>query len=384
MKFLTNNYKSKIKYIFNKLIADIFSYDYSKERITNNNILIIRLDEIGDVVLTTPFLRELRKNYPNAHITLIVKPQTYNLVELCPYVDKILVFKRYQGIFGFFVNILKAYSFAKKFLQKEAFDLAVIPRWDADVYGASYLAYFSKAKRRVAYSEKVSPIKSRENKGFDLFFTDVIRDTKHLHEVERNLDIIRFLGGKINNNNVEAYIKKENTKIIPKNIQLIVATATSSVEKEWKIENYIQIINRLKNEFDIDVTLIGNGERAEKQAKILVENCMIKNNLINKTTLQESQLILKNADVYLGGDTGPTHLAASVGTKGVALFCKKYTPDNYGYNCPERFGPWKSNIEAMSPLKGQCGINQITVDEVYQKLEKILEKKVKENSGGTQ
>lgn len=380
--------KEKIKYLIIKSILNFKNIPEVKYKNINdtNKILIVRLDEIGDVVLATPFLRELRKNYPNAHITLIVKPQIYNLVELCPYVDRILTFKRYQGRFGFFINILNTYSFAKKNLQKEKFDLAIIPRWDTDVYGASYLAYFSKAKRRVAYSEKVSPIKAIENKGFDEFFTDVIKETKHIHEVERNLDVIRYLGGKINDDCLEAYIEKGNTKRIPESmqsLQFVIATATSSVEKEWDIEKYIQVINEIKKKFNVDVTLIGNGKRAEKQADILEQSCDIKNNLVNKTSLRESLLLLKNADIYLGGDTGPTHLAASVGLKGIALFSKRYTPENYGYNCPERFGPWKSDIDVLCPPNNENGVNGISADTVCCKLEKMCSDLMNKKDKGT-
>lgn len=380
--------KEKIKYLIIKSILNFKNIPEVKYKNIDdtNKILIVRLDEIGDVVLVTPFLRELRKNYPNAHITLIVKPQTYNLVELCPYVDRILTFKRYQGRFGFFINILKTYSFAKKILKKEKFDLAIIPRWDTDVYGASYLAYFSKAKRRVAYSEKVSPIKAIENKGFDGFFTDVIKETKHIHEVERNLDVIRYLGGKINDDCLEAYIEKGNTKRIPESmqsLQFVIATATSSVAKEWDIEKYIQVINEIKKKFNVDVTLIGNGKRAEKQADILEQSCDIKNNLVNKTSLREALLLLKNADIYLGGDTGPTHLAASVGLKGIALFSKKYTPKNYGYNCPERFGPWKSDIDVLCPPNNESGVNGISADTVCCKLKKMCSDLMNKKDKGT-
>jgi len=53
-------------------------------------VLVVRLDQIGDVVMTTPFLRELRGNLPNAWITLVVNPSILNLVENCPYVDEVL------------------------------------------------------------------------------------------------------------------------------------------------------------------------------------------------------------------------------------------------------------------------------------------------------
>ena len=48
------------------------------------NILVVRTDEIGDMILTSGFVRELRKNFPHARITLICAPLTYPTVELCP------------------------------------------------------------------------------------------------------------------------------------------------------------------------------------------------------------------------------------------------------------------------------------------------------------
>src|SRR6266576_1143293 len=54
------------------------------------HVLVVRLDEIGDVVLTTPFLRELRRNLSGASITLLVSNRTRNLAELCPHVDQVV------------------------------------------------------------------------------------------------------------------------------------------------------------------------------------------------------------------------------------------------------------------------------------------------------
>src|SRR5581483_7749072 len=54
-------------------------------------VLVFRPDEVGDVILSSAFLRELRHNLPNAEITLVVKRNSYNLVELCPYVNRILL-----------------------------------------------------------------------------------------------------------------------------------------------------------------------------------------------------------------------------------------------------------------------------------------------------
>jgi len=55
-------------------------------------VMMIRLDEIGDLVLMTPFLRELRRSLPQAWISLVVKPGCFNLMEQCPYVQEVLTF----------------------------------------------------------------------------------------------------------------------------------------------------------------------------------------------------------------------------------------------------------------------------------------------------
>ena len=60
------------------------------------SILVVRLDAIGDLVLISPFLRELRHLNPNAWITLVVDTQFVNLVELCPLVSEVLTFEPHR------------------------------------------------------------------------------------------------------------------------------------------------------------------------------------------------------------------------------------------------------------------------------------------------
>src|SRR5512141_888224 len=117
-------------------------------------MLVVRLDEIGDVVLMSAFLRELRRNASDASITLVVKPGTRELVERCPYVNEVLPFD--WGASGRMATLrlrARAAAMARKELWPRRFDLALHPRWDADYYQASFLTYFSGAATRVGYSE---------------------------------------------------------------------------------------------------------------------------------------------------------------------------------------------------------------------------------------
>lgn len=394
--------KELIKLSFIKVILKIFGYNKPEQDIGNsliNKILIIRLDEIGDVVLTSPFIREIKRNYPCAEITLLVKPQVYNLVELCPYINKILIFNYYNGKLMFFINLIKAYRFATKYLVSCQFDLAIIPRCDVDIQGSTFLAYFSRAKFRIAYSEKVSLLKSIMNLGFDKFFTHTIKSITKKHEVERNLDLIRYLHGGVDKEDLEIWISKDDELYIDKIfnekncIYIALCPTSGSKHREWDILKYCDVLNLLNKNFYINVVVLGDIKNTFKALQKIKENYTGKIiDLVGKTTLRETAALMKNIDIYLGGDTGPMHIAAACKIDGIVVSCHPKNGDiNHG-NSPERFGPWKSPLVVIQPKHGlgdckdgcnkkysHC-INQITVKEVYSELKKLLDKKIQEKS----
>ena len=182
-----------------------------KEEKSNKRILIIRLDEIGDMVLTTPFLRELRRNFPKSEITLVVKPTTYNLFELCPYIDKLKSFKRASGRWEVFQNLNLAKAFAHQELHDD-YDLAIVPRFDSDfAYMAGAIAFYSGAARRVGYAPWALPHKSKTDAGMEGFYTDFVPVREGVcHEVERNLDVLRYLGCNIQSDALELWIDEHD------------------------------------------------------------------------------------------------------------------------------------------------------------------------------
>ena len=91
-------------------------------------------------------------------------------------------------------------------LWSRRFDLALVPRWDADHYHATFIAYFSGAPWRVGYSEKVIEHKYRVNRGFDRLLIHALEDGVLKHEVERSLDVLRLLGGKVQEDRPELWV----------------------------------------------------------------------------------------------------------------------------------------------------------------------------------
>lgn len=391
--------KIETRFLFTKLIqflGTMFFYQNLTQSRAYKKILLIRLDEIGDVVLMTPLLREMRSNYPEADITLIVKPQVYNLVELCPYVNKVMTFDRYEGRFSFILNIIKAFRYAKVFLWKEKYDLVIVPRWDTDHYGASFLAFFSGGIERLAYSEAVNENKRLLNKGYDGFFTKVFYTNADIkHEVLRNLDWIKVLGGDIQSDDLELWCNNNDRKVSEnllsnKNDFLIsVIVSAGNHKREWSSKNFrILFENLLSFNQNIKFLFLGDEKNTRK-----IKNEIVSEKLngkiidcIGKTTLRQTVALLQKSDFFIGLDTGPMHLAAACDLPGVVISCHpKIGVVSHG-NAPERFGPWKAEIAVLQPQKGledcingceknyaHC-INQVTVDAVL----KVCKRKMKE------
>ena len=158
-------------------------------------ILVLRLDGIGDVVLSTPFLRALRHAHPESEITLIVQPMVYNLMEACPYINHLLTYEwREDNEWPLRVRCRHALEYVKEQGLSDNYDVVLNPRWGEDYYDAGALAYFTGASCRVAWSENVLPSKKKVNLGFDNFYTMTILDKRVCHEVEHNMQFLMQLG----------------------------------------------------------------------------------------------------------------------------------------------------------------------------------------------
>jgi len=181
--------------------------DSAVEGTSPKAILVVRLDEIGDMVMTTPFLRELRLLYPDTFITLVVKPGIAALFELCPYVSEVLTFNQSgRRLVRPFVLPVRALQFARHRLWHRRYDIALLPRWDADYYYETFLTFFIGAPRRVGFSEKVIGRKSLVNQGYDCLLTERLTDEAPRSEIAHSLRMVKYLGAAETDDQQELWI----------------------------------------------------------------------------------------------------------------------------------------------------------------------------------
>lgn len=340
------------------------------------NILIVRMDGIGDMVLMTPFFRELRRNYPSANITLVTSPVAFELFEYCPYLDEVHMYdwRRIQG-FPLRRKFEDIQRFAQRNLQNHGYSIAIVPRWSTDWYGASFLAFISGAKRSISYSEKVEPEKGLQNKNYDLLFTDLLDERSLKHEVERNMDILLWMHSIVCDTRLELWETKMDqcriNQILQKNVQngerlVAICISASTDKKKWDIRNYLRLIQSMLDR-RWRFVIIGGAEDKESAEELFANIGVI--NLVGKLSLRETVALMRHVVIYVGNDTGIMHIAAACGVRIVEI----RGDDKVEYST-ERFHPWGVEYTILQPKNAiKCkDINSIAVDDVMEAVNSLV------------
>lgn len=351
-------------------------------------ILVVRFEHLGDMVCTVPFLRELRNNYPSAEITLVCSPEVYNYVELMPYADKIITYKKIiSGKHLFERSVISIYKFVQHNFHGINFDMVFTPEYPTPAI-VKLFAYFVSAKKVHCFHKKSD----------DVYITDSMYKGKIFparHAVDRMLDLLRAVGGKINRDYLEAWYDEDDLQkvktlfteagVSAHRIKLAVFLSTSAAYKDWDVGNYYKVSRMLQEKFNAQIILLGAKSDTEEYGKQFMGMLPTAYNFIGKTTIRQTIAVLDNVDFYLGGDTGTLHLAAACQIPGVVITKDHIGASGGAVGSPmDMFFPWKSPIKVMRPQKPlpgcerQCSktyahcINQITPQEVFGKMADII------------
>ena len=297
---------------------------------TNNNhprhILVIRLDLIGDLVLSMTTIRALKHAYPEADIDLLALPASAKVITGDPDLHEIIsydpnVWRRPKALIEL-KNWRNAYNLLRR-LHAAEYDIAI------SVFGkwAGILAAFSGATRRVGFGRESYPGLMTDNvRGYHWHSGD------HKHEVDYCLRLARAAGaitsttdriphlyvGPLAQQQIEQLLESEG--IIPEK-RLIVCHICSNngQSKRWPIPYWAILIDKLICEQNAHVILSGAPDD-----KSLIE-CVTRQmheqatNLAGKTSLPQLVALLKRANLLISGDSGPMHIAAAVGTPLIAI-----------------------------------------------------------------
>ncbi len=299
-------------------------------------ILIVRTDRIGDVLLSTPVIKALRYNYPDAYIAMMVSPYAKDIVEGNPYLDKVIIYDKD----GKHKSWQRSVKFARN-LKKKKFDLAIVLHPTNRVH---LVTFFAGIPRRIGYNLKL---------GFLL--TDRIKHAKQLgqkHELEYNLDLVRHLGIPAEDKTLFMPLKLESEKWAKELFKeeglketdklLAIHPGASCPSKVWPNERFAQVADRLAEKYGFKILVVSGPKDIALAQNVLGHLRYPAVNLAGKTSVSQLASILKRCSLFISNDSGPVHVASAVGTPVISIFGR-----NQPGLSPRRWGPTGKNDRVL-------------------------------------
>ena len=336
-------------------------------------ILIIHTAFIGDIVLSTPLIQKLKDLYPKSEIDYLTLPTNQSVLYNNPNLNEIILYDKKgkdKGIKGF-LRILKI-------LKQKKYDYAVIPH---RFIKSILLAKLAKIPDIVGFDVAT---------GSSLLDKKVHYDMKK-HEVERLLNLVGYEGKKIP---VRIYPAKENFVKIEKMLKnsgytgkkeqklILVAPGSQRPEKMWPIEKYREIIERLKKNKNYFIGITGS--KSEKELPLNFEKDKNVIDFRGEISLVEFGALISKADVVVGNDSSPIHIASGfekpfvIGIFGPGKRSLGFFPWTEKSNVIEDNEFYENNIVTIPKKQHKYkkdyykGIPLISTDRVYEEIIKRI------------
>ncbi len=337
------------------------------------NILVIKLRYLGDIVLCTPLLPLLRKQFSRAHITFLVNAGTEEVLQGNPDVDDIWTLPRHSRV--------QQFKFLWQ-LRQAKFDL-VIDLTDGD--RSAFLSWATGASVRLGYN--------RDRRWRGKCYSQTLPSAYgSMHMVDYHAQALRALGMTEAVSNPELRLEQfqdSNGDPLPDSWKLkdqplvLLYPAARYTFKAWPIERFAALADWLA-EKKCQVVLIGAAEERSLGQQI-INLCKQKpENLIGRTSIATLARLIKESELLVGNDGGPLHVASALGCPVLGLFGptdpavwgprgKKTTVIYKGLDCRECFYPGCDRGE-------ESCMRQISVDEVCQAALSLLSHTIDEGN----
>jgi len=338
------------------------------------NILLIKPSSLGDVVMALPALSALRRSFPQARITWLIRPEFAPLIEGHPHLDEIILFHRKSlGKAWRDPAALRGLTSLISTLRRSRFDAVLDLQ---GLFRSASLAWLSGCKHRFG------PIWRKELARY--FYTTAIPPRlEWVHVVDYYIKLVEVMGGA--DLRVEFVLpEKPEAAAAARDLlsrhgvdpgrYAVLIPGSAQVSKCWPAERFAALADRLTSDHGLAVAATGSRaespmiERIQGLAKHPIAN------LAGRTSLPELTELLRLAKLVVSNDTGPGHIAAALGKPLVMMFSWS-NPLRVGpYRRPERIVAHDMSsrglaIKSRNPLHS---IQHITLEEVYAKVNEQL------------
>lgn len=344
----------RIELIGKKILILLLAFFLKQEKLNPQDvdlsgirkILVIRQDNrIGNLILTTPLLSALRRFFPEAQISYLASKTFHTLFSNSDLIDQILIAKKRQYIF----YPLSLISFLRE-IRKQKFDLA-FDSSDENKFSLnnSFLAYLSGARYRIGYK--------KPNSGLFLNL-EVPSPSVRRHAAEMHLDLLRFLVGDFEGDDLHVLIEPDSRSRMEKYLGqkgissedfLIGVNIGGRLRKRWDLNNFIILADWITDNFDSKVIFIWGPEEKRMLREIALKDPN-KQILSDLFPLPALAALIDRCNLFVSGDTGAMHLSAAAKTPTLALFLD---------SDPVKFGPRGEAHKIICSSNGEIAVDRV-------------------------
>lgn len=324
---------------------------------------------VGDAVMQIPALRQLRRIFPGAQITLATREWARGIFQDADFIDEILTIEAKESVFS---QIQKWRS--------QNFDLAVLL---TNSFETALISKLGSVEKRFGYA----------NEGRSFLLTNAIAKPvwkNERHEIYYYLNLVgeveKYYFGKVSDVKPQFDLetsderKTKARKILTKNgadiskkLVIFCPGSTNSRAKRWQAESYAKLSDRLHSELDASVILIGDASELQVSEEVAAKSQHKPVVLTGKTSLAEATAILSIANLVVSNDTGPAHISAALGTKTVVIFgpTNPLTTHPIGAEIIRKPVQCSPCMLRDCPIDHRC-MTQISAGEVFERVKSLI------------
>lgn len=296
-----------------------------------SRVKILRLRSLGDCVLTTPALALLKAHRPDVRVEVVVEPRFAAVFEGNPDVDEISVDARLKAVNRKCADlVLNLHGGTRSMLMTLA-------------SGAKYRAGFAHHRGAFLYTHKIPRAQ------------EILQVERKVHTAEHVASAMFFLG--VPHTEVpRARLFAPNGDMLLQGRIAVIHPFASAPEKTWPLENFVAVADHLQRKLGLRPIFIpGPGEQATGFGA---------HSAMANLPIAKLKLLMSEAELFVGNDSGPAHIAAAYGVPSVVLF---------GPTDPDVWRPWRTEGKAIQVPGGMAAIR---VDQVLHEVDALKPRKV--------
>lgn len=345
---------------------------------TPQAICILRLSAIGDVCHAVSTVQAIQRQYPEALITWVIGKVEAQLLKHLPDVE-FIVFDKSKGI--------KAYKELRNAMKNRQYDILLHMQL---AFRANLAAYFIPAKIKLGFE------KQRSKELHSLFVNEHITDSKGMHVLEGFRDFARAIGvpdsKPLWNIPLPQEVELWAANQLPREPFVVISPGASKAERNWLAARYAKVADYCHNK-GFKVVMTGGPSAMERKLgdSILSHTKTPLIDLIGQTNLKQLLAVLKAAQFVIAPDSGPAHMAVTQGTPVIGLYAHSnpqrtgpylyldYVADAYTKAATEQRNCTADELPWGFRLKGENLMQQISVEQVTQLIDKIINECLNKN-----